>query len=91
MSKIVIDYSPKFIRERKKFVKKNRERFETYGKTVKLFIQNPYHPGLNLEKLEKSLYWSIRLNESDRIFFIWTSSISVLFVDIGEHDKYKKY
>lgn len=56
MSKIVIDYSPKFIRERKKFVKKNRERFETYGKTVKLFIQNPYHPGLNLEKLKKSLY-----------------------------------
>ena len=91
MSKIKIEYSSKFIEERKKFVKNNRVRFADYSKAVGNFIKNPHHPGLNLEKLKNSSFWTIRLNKADRIFFIWTSKTSVLFLDIGKHDKYRRY
>lgn len=89
--KIKLEYSQHFLSERKKYVKNNRERFEDYKKAVVLFLLNPLHAGLNIEKLRnaKGVY-TIRLNRSDRIFFIWKEENTALFVDIGKHDKYRK-
>lgn len=91
MSKLKIEYSSFFIKQQRKFVKNNRERFNDFAKTVRLFLKNPTHPSLNLEKLKHSCVWSIRLNKGDRIFFIWKSKTTAIFIDIDKHDKYKKY
>ncbi len=91
MSKIQIEYSIVFIKQRRKFVKNNRSRFNDYSKTVRLFLKNPNHPSLHLEKLQHSPFWTIRVNKGDRIFFVWKNSDAVLFIDIGPHDKYRRY
>lgn len=90
--KIKIEYSSHFISERKKYVKNNLRRFNEYDKIVNLFIVNPVHPSLNLEKLKNAKgVWTIRLNKSDRIFFVWKNNNTVVFVAAGKHDKYRKY
>ncbi len=90
--KIKLEYSSHFLSERKKYIKNNSQRLEDYKKTVTLFLSNPTHPSLNIEKLRNAKgVFTIRLNKSDRIFFIWKEEKTVLFVDIGKHDKYRKY
>ena len=91
MSKIKIEYASSFIKNRQKFVKNNRARFNNYSKAIKLFIKNPDHPSLNLEKLRGSACWTIRIDKSNRIFFIWLEKTVIMLIDIGSHDKYRKY
>lgn len=90
--KIKLEYSSHFLSERKKYVKNNQQRFRNYKKTVTFFASIPNHPSLNTEKLKntKGIY-TIRLNKGDRIFFTWTRENVALFIDIGKHDKYRKY
>lgn len=90
--KIKLEYSQHFLSERKKYIKNNHGRFEDYKKAITLFLSNPLHPGLKIEKLRntKGVY-TIRLSRSDRIFFIWKEENTALFIDIGKHDKYRKY
>lgn len=90
--KIKLEYSQHFLNERKKYIKNNSKRFEDYKKNVILLLSNPLHPGLNIEKLKnaKGVY-TIRLNKNDRIFFIRKKENIVIFIDIGKHDKYRKY
>lgn len=91
MSISKIEYSIYFLAKRKKFVHNNRKRFEDYAKTTRLFLSNYSHPSLRIEKLKGQDVWTIRLNQKDRIFFIWKNKTTVMFIDIGKHDKYKKY
>lgn len=90
--KIKLEYFQHFLRERKKYLKNNPGRFAEYKKAISLFLLNPAHPSLNLEKLTntKEVY-TIRLNRSDRVFFVWKEATTALFIDIGKHDKYRKY
>jgi len=44
-----------------------------------------------MEKLKGSLYWTIRISLSNRIFFIWIDKKTALLIDIGPHDKYRKF
>lgn len=90
--KTTLEYSKHFLSERKKYVKNNQQRFEDYKKAVSLLVLNPTHPSLNLEKLKNSKgVYTIRLNKSDRIFLVWKEENTALFLDIGKHDKYRKY
>ncbi len=86
-----IDYSPKYLSERKKFLRNNPAQLKKTQKAIKNFTQNPKHPGLNLEKLKRSNVWTIRIDKGNRIFFVWIDATTALFIDIGEHDKYRKY
>jgi len=90
--KIKLEYFQHFLSERKKYLKNNPKRFAEYKKAIALLLSNPAHPSLNLEKLvnTKGVY-TVRLNRSDRIFFIWKEVNSALLIDIGKHDKYRKY
>ncbi len=81
----------KFERERKKFTKNNPQNAKSLKKTLALFRKNPKHPSLNLEKLGGSSIWTIRIDRGNRIFFLWIDKTTALFIDIGEHDKYRKY
>lgn len=90
--KIELEYFQHFLRKRKKYLKNNPTRFAEYKKAISLFLLSPTHPSLNLERLTntKGVY-TIRLNKGDRIFFVWKEGNIALFVDIGKHDKYRKY
>ncbi len=88
---VEIIYSPKYLSARKKFLKNNLKLLSKTIKAIRNFASNPNHPGLNLEKLQGSAVWTIRIDKGNRIFFIWIDRATVLFIDIGEHDKYRKY
>ena len=89
---IKIEYSRYFLTQRKKYVKNDRKRFADFKKTINLFLSNLIHPSLHIEKLQnaKGIH-TIRLNKSDRIFFIWKEENTALLIDIGPHDKYRRY
>jgi len=90
--RIKLEYSRHFKTERKKYLKNNRQRFEDYKKAVTLFISTPTHPGLKIEKLRNARgIFTIRLNKSDRIFLVWKDESIAIFIDIGKHDKYRRY
>lgn len=90
--KINIEYSPQFKTTRKKYTKNSRNRFEDFKKAIKRFQSDPFYPGLHIEKIKSTHnVYTVRLNISDRIFFIWKNEITALIVDIGKHDKYRKY
>jgi len=81
----------RFNKEYKKFVKNNLQRAESIVKAIDLFVKDPKHPSLHIEKLEGTGIWSMRIDRGNRIFFLWTDENTVLFIDIGHHDKYRNY
>ena len=88
---IKIKYSPKYLSERKKFLRNNSKLLNKTIKVLLVFVKNPKHPGLNLEKLKGSHVWTIRIDRGNRIFFSWIDKKTALFIDIGKHDKYRRY
>lgn len=57
-----------------------------------LFFQNIFHPSLRTEKLEpkhKNI-WSFRMDKSYRVIFTFTDKETILLLDIGPHDIYRK-
>ena len=88
---ITIVRSKRFEEEYKKFVRRNISRAESIIKTLTLFVKNSRHPSLNIEKLHGSAIWSMRLSKSNRLFFLWIDESPIMLVDVGAHDKYKKY
>lgn len=81
----------KFDSEPRKFVKKDKKKALSVISAVDKFKNNPHHPSLHLEKLKGSDFWTIRIDKGNRIFFICQSEKSVLFCNVGPHDKYRKY
>lgn len=88
---VQLQYSSKYLSSRAKFLKNNPNLFDKTIKAIFLFVDNPKHPSLNLEKLKGSSYWTIRIDKGGRIFFIWINKTTALFIDIGKHDMYRKY
>lgn len=90
--RLKLEYSNHFLSERKKYVKNSLQRFTNYKKAVTIFVSNPNHPSLNIEKLRNAKgTYTIRLSRSDRIFFVWKEESIAIFIDIGKHDKYRRY
>lgn len=61
-------------------------------KQFTLFLHNLFHPSLHTEKLEpkdKNI-WSFRIDRSCRVIFTFTEKETILLLDIGPHDIYKK-
>lgn len=88
---ITIVRSKRFEEEYKKFVKHNLPRAQSIIKALTLFVHNPKHPSLNIEKLKGSNVWTMRLSQNNRLFFLWIDEITIILVDVGLHDKYKNY
>lgn len=91
MTDIEITYSSKYLSERKRFLKNNVGRLSKTIKTIRIFTKNPQHPSLHLEKLKGNPIWTMRIDKGNRIFFSWVNDKSALFLDIGPHDKYRRY
>ncbi len=88
---IEIQYSSRYLSSRKKFLNNNLDLLNKTIKAIFLFVNNPRHPSLNLEKLKGSHIWTIRIDKGNRIFFSWINKTTALFLDIGKHDKYRRY
>ncbi len=86
-----INYSPRYLSSRKKFLKNNPILLNKTTKSISLFVTNPNYTGLHLEKLSGLSLWTIRIDKGNRIFFKWINDWEALFIDIGKHDKYRKY
>ncbi len=88
---ISLQKTSKYQRERNKFVINSVSKTNALIKTLKIFVSNPRHPSLHLEKLSGSKIWTIRIDKGNRIFFYWIDEKTVLLLDIGPHDKYRRY
>jgi hypothetical protein len=88
---IIFEYSSHFLKSRKKFLKNQPKLAEATIKAITLFYQDPTHPSLHLEKLRNNSVWTIRIDIGNRLFFIWKTSNTALFIDVGPHDKYRRY
>lgn len=88
---IVLSLSSGYKKTALKFVKNDQNRADLISKALKLFEENPKHPGLNVEKLKNSDYYSMRIDKNNRIFFMWYDSKTAILLDVGKHDKYKEY
>ena len=86
-----IKLSASYYKALKRFVKNNKRNAESTKKTLKLFKENPNYPSLHLEKLAGSKFWTIRIDRGSRIFFSWINKNTALLLDIGKHDKYRRY
>ena len=88
---IAVLKTSRYERERNKFIKNNTKRANALVKTLDKFVYNPTHPSLNLEKLRGTKVWTIRIDKANRVFFSWIDKTTALFLDIGKHDKYRRY
>lgn len=72
-----------------KFLKKHKDIYPQYEKTIELLEHNPHHPSLRLHKLQgkMSKFSSVSINMKYRVIidFIIVDDVIVL-VDIGSHD-----
>ena len=73
-----------------KFLKKHKDVYPQYIKTMELLKQNPHHPSLRLHKLQGKLnpYNSVSINMKYRIVidFIIIDDVIIL-IDLGSHDE----
>lgn len=88
---VILSLSSTYKKAARKFVKNNQERSDSIDKALTLFQENTKHPGLNVEKLKNSVYYSMRIDKHSRIFFVWQDSNTAVLLDIGKHDKYRAY
>lgn len=84
-----IFYSSKFERV---FKKLPLEIKQEAIKREELFRDNIYHPKLKTHKLHWKLNWlySFSIDYSHRILFRYTSGWDIIFINVGNHDIYKK-
>ncbi len=82
--------SSRFENARKKFVRRNKTLAIKVRETLERFAQNPQHPSLHLEKLINTKYWTIRIDQANRLFFFWSDTgDTAIFFFVGPHDSYK--
>lgn len=86
-----LDYTVSYLRARKKYVRNNNPKARALNKTLSLFVNNPLHPSLKLEKLGGTEILTKRINKGDRIFFVWKNEKIAILLDVGLHDSYGDY
>ncbi len=84
-----IEFSKKAARYLKKTKLRNPSQHKKITKTLKLLTISANHPSLRLHKLTNSQEqsWSISINRSLRIIFVFQPNGRILVTDIGTHDE----
>lgn len=61
-------------------------------KQFAIFLKNLFHPSLNTEKLipKQKNIWSFRVDKKFRVIFTFKGKGTILLLDIGSHDIYRK-
>lgn len=79
-------------RFRASFEKLQKPTKQKVKKQFQLFFENIFHPSLHTEKLEprhKNI-WSFRVDKNYRVIFTLSSQETILLIDIGPHNMYRK-
>lgn len=87
--KILVDKA--FKRHYKKRILPNLKLLELYKKSLKLFIQDAYHPQLRNHKLKGGMhqYRAFCIDDDCRVVYLETES-EITFVAIGKHEEIYK-
>ncbi len=86
-----IRLTPRFESARIKFVRRNKKLSQHVQDVLICFAKNPQHPSLHLEKLAGTPYWSVRIDQGNRLFFVWSDTgDTAIFFLVGPHDMYKR-
>lgn len=66
---------------------------ENFKERIELFRTHPFHPALKTHKLGGNLerYWAFYLRDGYRVLFDFEDTHTVLLVNIGSHDDYRKW
>lgn len=64
-----------------------------FADKIEIFKTHPFHPLLHTHKLRGrlALYYGFYLQDGFRVLFDFMESNTVLLVNIGSHDDYKKW
>ncbi len=64
-----------------------------FDKKINIFQKHPFYPTLKAHKLSGNLddYYSFYLRDGYRVLFEFVAESTVLLVNIGSHDDYKKW
>ncbi len=62
-------------------------------KQFRLLTENLFYPSLHTEKLEpkNKNIWSFRIDRGYRVIFMLTPPETIILLNIGSHDIYKKH
>ncbi|OGG29537.1 hypothetical protein A3A63_03815 [Candidatus Gottesmanbacteria bacterium RIFCSPLOWO2_01_FULL_46_9] len=81
---------PSFTRQLRKFTKKNIDKKEAVKEALRRFSLDPDYPSLHLEKLSGQKMWTMRIDSSNRLFFVWSDEgDAAIFFYVGSHDAYR--
>ena len=84
-----IKFSESYEKRAIKFLKKHKDIYPQYEKTIELLQHNPHHPSLRLHKLQgkMSTFSSVSINMKYGIIIDFIIVDEVIFlIDIGSHD-----
>lgn len=87
---LTIHTSTQFKRSYKKMPTKIKKDF---SEKIKIFQKYPFQPNLNTHKLKGKLdeYYSFYLKDGYRVLFDFVGENTVVLVNIGSHDDYRKW
>ena len=87
---LVIHVSSRFKRSYKKLPRALKEDF---AKHIEIFKTHPFHPTHRTHKLKGSLkdYYAFSLRNGYRVLFDFINNNTVILVNVGSHDDYKKW
>ncbi len=81
-------FTESYQKKEKAFFKKHPDLKQRYKKTLKLLMENPYHPSLRLHKLKGNLkdYYLVSITMNYRILvdFVVIEN-RIILLDIGSH------
>lgn len=85
-----INRSSRFKRSFKKLPLHIQKDFE---QKIKIFFNNVFHPSLHTHKLNGNLadYYGFYLRDGFRVLFDFEEPNTVLLVNVGSHEDYKKW
>jgi len=77
----------------KSFKKLTIEIKQSFAKRIEIFQEHPYYPSLGTHKLHGALglYHAFYLKDGFRVLFEFQNNNTVLLVNVGSHDDYKKW
>lgn len=79
-----------FDRELKRYIKKDNKNQSLIKLVLIRLLHNFKHPSLNTEKLKGKGLYTVRITKGDRLWFKVLDDDSILLLDIGKHDKYRR-
>lgn len=79
-------------RFRKSFAALDSRYKKKVKKQFQLFLKNPRYPSLNTEKLapKENNIWSFRIDRKYRVIFTFQGADTILVLDLGPHDIYRR-